>query len=82
MSVEDETHEKQYNTIRQGSYFTFHKQLDTAARAGVDARTDYHNDEFMKWKDLQKEIREAKDISGETRESLLRSLGELQETLG
>jgi len=32
--------------------------------------------------DLQKEIREAKDISGETRESLLRSLGELQETLG
>ena len=52
-----ETHEKQYNTIRQGNYFTFYKQLDTASRAGVDVRTDYASNEFMKWKDLQKEIR-------------------------
>ena len=52
-----EAHERHYYSVRKASYFTFKGQLDTASRDGVDARVDYSSDEFLKWKDLKKEIR-------------------------
>ena len=52
-----EAHERHYTSVRKASYFTFKGQIDTASRAGVDARVDYSSDEFLKWKDLKKEIR-------------------------
>ena len=52
-----EAHDRHYASLRKGSYFTLSRQLDTASRAGVDLRKDFESDEFMKWKDLKKEIR-------------------------
>ena len=52
-----EAHERHYTSMRRGLYFSLPKQLDTANAAGMVERTVFYDPEFMKWKDIHKEIK-------------------------
>ena len=53
-----EAGDKQYKQLRQGSHFSRKEQLDTAKLASrASYTTVFSSDDFLKWKDLGKQIR-------------------------
>lgn len=66
------SHDREYNTLRGGNFFTLKGQLDTANINNQPQKVAFENASFMEWNDLSREIRayerakeQSKRLSGE-----------------